>query len=249
MGIINLGLKLKRVVLTSRTTLQAQPWNVERVAITGQGIEVFQYAGYYDHNDNDVGRRVLNKDEIAWSLLFKSQSMKDICVRETSKLPVAKANTPVTFVEICFKYEGVPESKDATKLKTEGPEEAEGMYVSGLFTKNLPAPYACSLLEFPSQERLVKLTSVSVGTVMEEGEANEEGQEGEGEEAEEGEKEVDEEAEEGEVEVEDGEVEDFEDIEVEMEDELPAPDQLNLAKLFAEPNEYNDVSPRQPVDR
>ena len=43
----------------------------------------------------------------------------------------------------------------------------------------------------------------------------------------------------------DGEVEDLEYIEVEIEDEPQAPDQLNLAKLFTEPNEYKDVSPRQ----
>ena len=63
----------------------------------------------------------------------------------------------------------------------------------------------------------------------EEGQESEEG-EGEGKEAEE---------------EEDGEVED---LEVELEDEPPAPDQLNLAKLFAKSNEYNDVSPRQPAD-
>ena len=68
---------------------------------------------------------------------------------------------------------------------------------------------------------------------MEEGELNEEGEgeEGEGEEGE------GEEGEEGEVE--DGEVE----------DEPPTPDQLNLAKLFAGPNEYKDVSSRQHLDR
>ena len=72
---------------------------------------------------------------------------------------------------------------------------------------------------------------------------NEKGQEGKGKEGERGEGEGDEAEEEK-----DGEVEDLEDLEVEMEDEPPAPDQLNLAKLFAEPNEYNDVSARQPVD-
>ena len=35
----------------------------------------------------------------------------------------------------------------------------------------------------------------------------------------------------------------------EVEDEPPTPDQLNLAKLFAGPNEYKDVSPRQHLDR
>ena len=81
---------------------------------------------------------------------------------------------------------------------------------------------------------------------MEEGEVNEKGQEGKGKEGERGEGEGDEAEEEKDGEVED--LEDLEDLEVEMEDEPPAPDQLNLAKLFAEPNEYNDVSARQPVD-
>ena len=118
-------------MLTSRVTSQAEPWNVEGVTITGKGIEVLQYAGYYNHNDMQVGPRVLAKDEIAWSVLFRQGSMKDIRLREMSKLPTTKAKTPSTFIEIIFKYEGVPESKDATQLKTVGPEEAEGMYVSG----------------------------------------------------------------------------------------------------------------------
>ena len=65
--------------------------------------------------------------------------MKDICVREMSKLPVDMARSPSTFIEVCFKYEGLPESKDATQLKTKEPEdttmdvagdaEAEGTYI------------------------------------------------------------------------------------------------------------------------
>lgn len=71
------------------------------------------------------------EDKIAWNVLFKSQSMKDIWVREWT--PVASSNVKEmpTFIEICFKHEGVPESKDTTQLKTVGPEEAKGMYASG----------------------------------------------------------------------------------------------------------------------
>ena len=71
-------------MLTSRVTLQAEPWNVEDVTITGKGIEVVQYAECYSRDDTQVGSRVLDKDEIAWSMLFGSGSMKDICVREMS---------------------------------------------------------------------------------------------------------------------------------------------------------------------
>ena len=122
------------MVLTSRVTLQAEPWNVEGVTIAGKGIEVLQYADCYNRDDTQVGSRVLYQDEIAWSVLFGQGSMKDIRVRETSKLPVDKAKSPSTFIEICFKYEGQPESKDVTQFKTVGSEDAEGMYVSGLFT-------------------------------------------------------------------------------------------------------------------
>ena len=119
-------------MLTSRCASQAEPWNVEGVAITGKGIEVHQYAGNYDRNDSQVGPRVLDQDEIAWSVLFRQSFMKNIRVREMSKVSGAKAKnpSPSTFIEIRFKYEGVPESKDATQLKTVGPEEAEGMYCS-----------------------------------------------------------------------------------------------------------------------
>ena len=50
--------------------------------------------------------------------------MKDICVREWKSLAIAKGLQLSTFIELCFKYEGLPESKDATQLKTEQPEDA-----------------------------------------------------------------------------------------------------------------------------
>ena len=87
------------------------------------------------------------------------------------------------------------------------------------------------------------LTSSCVGTTTEEREMNEQGQEGKG-------KEGEREAEEGDEEVGEGAREEEEEmevgagyIEVELEDEPPA-DELNLAKLFVEPNEYNNVSLR-----
>lgn len=78
-----------------------------------------------------VGKRELKQDVIAWSVLFGQGSMKDIRFREMRKPATTKATSLSIFIEICFKYEGVPESKDATQLKTVGPEEAEGMYFFG----------------------------------------------------------------------------------------------------------------------
>ena len=148
-------------MLTSRTTLQAEPWNVEGTTISGQGIEVSQYAGDYDHDDSQVGSRVLKEDEIAWSVLFRQASMKDIRVREMSRLPTTKAKTPLTFIEICFKYEGVPVSKDATRFKTVGPEEAEGMYSESFFLLSFCAANRLQLLD-PSlrRERLLSCSEL-----------------------------------------------------------------------------------------
>ena len=119
---------------------QAEPWNVENVKISGKGIEVFQYARPYDHSDTQKGPKVLVADEFAWSVLFKTRSMKDICVREVSEVANDKHKRPSTFIELCFNYEGLPESKDSTQLKTKQPEdatmddagdaEAKGTYIS-----------------------------------------------------------------------------------------------------------------------
>ena len=75
----------------------------------------------------------MGHDKIAWDVLFKSQSMKDICVREWTPLDSSDIPKMPTFIELGFQYEGLPESKDATQLATtEGTPGAEGMYVSGL---------------------------------------------------------------------------------------------------------------------
>ena len=117
------------------------------MSISGKGIEVLQYAGDYDHNNTQVGPRILKEDDIAWSVLFSQASKKDIRIREMKKLPSSKAKVSITFIEICFKYEGVPESKDATRLKTVGPEEAEGMYSESFFLLSFCPANQLQLLE------------------------------------------------------------------------------------------------------
>lgn len=103
-------------MLISHVTSQVESWNVENVEITGKGIEVFQYAEPYKHDDTSVGRKILDKDHIAWSVLFKQGSMKDIYVREMRKRPINAARSPSAFIEVYFKYEGLPDSKDGTQL-------------------------------------------------------------------------------------------------------------------------------------
>ena len=66
--------------------------------------------------------------------------MQAICVREFQALANDKHKRPSTFIEICFKYEGLPESKDSTQLMTEQPEEGEctdeeGQIVQSVLTK------------------------------------------------------------------------------------------------------------------
>ena len=51
-------------------------------------------------------------------------SEQEICVREMKKLRTENAKQQSTFIELCFKYMGLPESRDATRLKTKQPEEA-----------------------------------------------------------------------------------------------------------------------------
>ena len=114
--------------------------------------------------------------------------MQAICVREFQALANDKHKWPSTFIEICFKYEGLPESKDSTQLMTEQPEEGEctdeeGQIVESVWTKG----------------REVEKEKVQ------------------------------------EVAMED------ENDEEEDEDEL-RPDQFDLAKLFAGPNNFKDVS-------
>lgn len=118
-----IDLKLLSVWKRSAKCLQIEPWNVERISITGDGIELFQYAENYSHNNSEPGPKVLASDEIAWSVLFRSESLQNVCVREMKKLPSEKAKQQSTFIELCFNYKGLPESTDATRLKTEQPED------------------------------------------------------------------------------------------------------------------------------
>lgn len=113
-------------MLNSHSISQVEPWNTENVNITGKGIKLFQFADKYDHDDHERGPKILTSDQIAWSVLFGPESMENVCFREMQKLPTTNANAQQqrTFIELCFKYKGLPESKDATRLKTEQPEDA-----------------------------------------------------------------------------------------------------------------------------
>lgn len=189
-----------------------EPWNVEKVSITGKAIEVRQHAESYPQYDETKGPRVLAVDEFSWSVLFKPSSMKDIHVREYKAPATVKTQQPSTFIELGFKYEGLPESKDSTQAKTV-PEEA-AMDDAGE----------------------TEATGAEVDEEVEAGEiegGEVEGGEVEGEDAEGGEAEG-EEADEG--------------AEEEQEEEMEVtplnPDEFDLAKLFAGPNNFKDLEVR-----
>lgn len=135
--------------------------------------------------------------------------MKDIHVREYKAPATVKIQQLSTFIELGFKYEGLPESKDSTQAKTV-PEDA-AMDDAGE----------------------TEATGAEVDEEVEAGEI--EGGEAEG----------------GEVEVEDAEGEEAdegpeEEQEEEQEEEMEVtplnPDEFDLAKLFAGPNNFKDVS-------
>lgn len=179
-------------------------------ALPARPSEVRQHAESYPQHDETKGPRVLAVDEFSWSVLFKPSSMKDIHVREYKAPATVKTQQPSTFIELGFKYEGLPESKDSTQAKTV-PEEA-AMDDAGE----------------------TEATGAEVDEEVEAGEiegGEVEGGEVEGEDAEGGEAEG-EEADEG--------------AEEEQEEEMEVtplnPDEFDLAKLFAGPNNFKDVS-------
>ena len=86
---------------------------------------MFQYGDDYDRGDNTVGPKLLKYDQYAWAVLFKNSCMEDICIREIDKPVTSNAKSSSTFVELSFKYDGIPESRDATRLMTEQSRGAE----------------------------------------------------------------------------------------------------------------------------
>lgn len=243
-------MNFEKWLLTSHVISQAEPWNVEDVIITGKGIEIFQYAEAYSRDDTSVGPKVLEQDYIAWSVLFKQGSMNDICVREMSKLPVDTAKSPSTFIEVCFKYEGLPDSKDATQLKTKEPEdttmdvagdaEAEGTYIPGS-SRPFLAPYCvvawakCHV--WAAKGCFWPLIFIHfLGSTWIKNDADSEPCLGA-------------DVEEGECTAEEVEMEEGEEGEDDEDDEVPAPDQLNLAKFFVGTHEFKDVSLPQLLER
>lgn len=89
---------------------------MENVRFSGDGIRVIQYAANYDFSNEKPGGKVLTEDELSWSVLFKPNSMRNICVRELKIGSNEKRKRLSTVIELCFEYEGLPESKDSTRF-------------------------------------------------------------------------------------------------------------------------------------
>ena len=166
--------------------------------------------------------------------MFKPKSMQAICVREFQALANDKHKRPSTFIEICFKYEGLPESKDSSQLKTVQPQEEEAVdegngsedVLTSLTERDTKGGNEGGEAEIKNDPEVTMEEFEDLGENIEvEGDGK--GVEGEGEALMEG-KAVMESEEEGQV---------------EEEEETPRPDQFDLAKLFAGPNDFKDVGP------
>ena len=157
--------------------------------------------------------------------------MKEICLREFQGMTNQKRGLSSTFIELCFKYEGLPESRDSSQLKTVQPQEEEGVnegveggealedVLTSLADGGNKRGDECGEAEI---ENDLEVTMEDVEDLAEniEGDGDGKGVEVEGEAVMEGEEEVE---------------------EGEEEEETPMPDQFDLAKLFAAPNNFKDV--------
>ena len=119
--------------------------------------------------------------------------MQEICAREFQAMASETHKRPSTFIELCFKYEGLPVSRDSIQLKTVQPEEGEcideeGEIVEGTLTD-------CGEVENEKTQEVAMENEEDIGDEVEEGE------------------------------------------------DEPRPDHFDLAKLFAGPNDFKNVSP------
>ena len=156
--------------------------------------------------------------------------MKEICVREFQGMANQTRRLPSTFIELCFKYEGLPESRDSSQLKTVQPQEEEGVdegveggealedVLTSLAEGGNECGNECGEAEIKNDPEVTMENFEDLAENIE-AEGDGKGVEVEGKAVMEGEEEEEE----------------------EEEEETPMPDRFDLAKLFAGPNNFKDV--------
>lgn len=65
--------------------------------MTNRGIEIFQYTQKYVRHDSVKGPKVRTKDEFAWSVLFKPESMKANLRSGMERAGVPEERTTIDF--------------------------------------------------------------------------------------------------------------------------------------------------------
>ena len=88
-----------------------EPWNVEQVVISGQGITIGQFGGPYSR-ENDRRGAAPSITKYGWNVDFEYAKLNDIVISER------EINKHVSFVRIHFKCLALPTSHDATVHKT-----------------------------------------------------------------------------------------------------------------------------------
>ena len=92
-----------------------EPWNVQDIVISTDGIEVHQFGESYARNHGKPGPRKPEEDELCWCLLFKQEQLRNIHVKETAcKVGEKFVNT---LIEMVFDYNGVSKGTNATRYK------------------------------------------------------------------------------------------------------------------------------------
>ena len=103
-----------------------EPWNVEQVEISGEGITVNQFGDAYNRTDN-ARHAPVDETRYCWQVKFEYAKCNSIVISERERRnPGETAEKLPLFVQIQFKCTALPISHDATVHKAETEEgEAE----------------------------------------------------------------------------------------------------------------------------
>ena len=95
-----------------------EPWNVEQVDISGEGITVNQFGGPYSRK-NDAKTAPVTETRYCWQVKFEYGKFDSVVISERERRnPGEKAEKLPLFVQIQFKCLALPTSHDATVHKS-----------------------------------------------------------------------------------------------------------------------------------
>jgi hypothetical protein len=92
-----------------RKAKMTEPWNVEDLVISNTGFQVYQYGNNYDREDQTRGGRDITINKYSYRVLFKREHWKDFHIKEIAD------HGAIRFIELAFKYGGLPEGTNTTK--------------------------------------------------------------------------------------------------------------------------------------